>query len=288
MAARTTTAQAFHYRLPHRATGQRPGAHRGASLGSGEEFIAHMNLYDRPDPRRLDLRASVRNLSHEWLVRISRQRVDMSVQVIVDVSASMAFGARTPKLHVAAEFIEALGYSTFRVGDALGMAAFDATERTDLFVPAMRNRGIGEVMSGMIRRCRTAPGSIAGLEQAIVRLAVRPGLVFLVSDFHWPLERLGPVVDTLSHSFIVPMIIWDQAETDPPRQDAILALEDAESGASRTLWMRPQLRARWRDNVAKRRHELDRFFAARSIRPFFVSGAFDADAMSEYFFEANA
>jgi hypothetical protein len=147
---------------------------------------------------------------------------------------------------------------------------------------------MGEVMSGMIRQCRTAPGSIAGLEQALGRLVSRPGLVFLLSDFHWPLDRLGPAVDLLTGSFVVPMIIWDHAEIEPPGHDAIAALEDAESGASRTLWMRPKLRAQWRDNVALRRLELDRLFASRSIRPFYVTGAFDADALSEYFFEANA
>ncbi len=282
------TAQAFHYRMPRRVAGQRPGSHRGSSLGAGQEFVSHANLYDRPDPRRLDLRASVRSLSREWLVRVSRQRAGVTVQAVVDVSASMAFGAHTPKLQVAADFVEALAFSTFRAGDALGMVAFDATERADLFVPAMLNRGMGEVMSRLIRQCRTAPGSVAGLEQAVARLAPRSGLVFLMSDFHWSLDRLGPVVDALAHNFVVPMIIWDQAEIEPPAQDAIAALDDSESGTSRTLWIRPLLRARWRDNVANRKRELDRFFAARSMRPFYVTGAFGADAMSEYFFEVNA
>ncbi|MDF3837537.1 MxaS protein, partial [Cupriavidus basilensis] len=52
----------FHYRLPARAGGFRPGSHLGTSLGPGQEFAAHMRLLDNPDPRRLDLRASVRNL----------------------------------------------------------------------------------------------------------------------------------------------------------------------------------------------------------------------------------
>ena len=280
--------QAFHYRMPYRVGGQRPGSHRGSSLGVGQEFVSHMNLYERPDPRRLDLHASMRNLRQEWLVRVSRQRVGVSVQVVVDVSTSMAFGARKPKLHVAADFVEALGYSTFRAGDALGMMAFDATERIELFVPALRNRGTGEVMSTMLRQCETAPGGIAGLEEAIVRLAGRPGLVFLMSDFHWPLEHLGRVMDSLAHAFVVPMIFWDRAEIEPPEQDAIAALHDAESGSRRTLWMRPKLRARWRDSVARRRQQLNRFFSARSMRPFYVVDAFDGDAMSEYFFEANA
>ena len=40
----------FHYRLPQRIGGWRPGSHRGSSLGAGQEFVSHMRLYDRPDP----------------------------------------------------------------------------------------------------------------------------------------------------------------------------------------------------------------------------------------------
>ena len=35
------------------------------------------------------------------------------------------------------------------------------------------------------------------------------------------------------------------------------------------------------------RHSI-RLFAARAIRPFYVNGAFDGEAMSHYFFEAAA
>src|ERR1700754_1049758 len=134
----------FHYRLPQRIGGWRPGSHRGSSLGAGQEFVSHMRLYDRPDPRRLDLRASLRNIQQDWLVRVNRQRSSIPVHAVIDVSASMYFGSRHTKLEVAAEFLEALGQSTFRVGDALGMLAFDVRERTDLFVPARLGRGVGE------------------------------------------------------------------------------------------------------------------------------------------------
>jgi hypothetical protein len=40
--------------------------------------------------------------------------------------------------------------------------------------------------------------------------------------------------------------------------------------------------------VAQRRAELDRAFIARGIRPFYMGGAFDGEALSQYFFEATA
>jgi hypothetical protein len=307
------TPQEFHYRLPGRVSGQRPGSHPGSSIGAGQEFVSHMSLYDRPDPRRLDLRASLRGLNDDWLVRVNRQRAGASVRAIVDVSASMFFGSRLPKLHVVADFVEALGLSAFRVGDAVGMMAFDAAERTDLFLPARLSRGMGSLMGAALREvcdlgtsreaggtsgASRAAGALSqspptqghladGLEDAASRLAGKHGLVFLVSDFHWPLERLEVALDLMAHAGVVPVIVWDPAETQPPTRNALASLRDAESGACRTLWLRPKLRKDWNRAVEQRRAEIDSFFAAHAIRPFYVEGAFDADALSRYFFEAD-
>jgi uncharacterized protein (DUF58 family) len=276
----------FHYRLPRRVRAWRPGSHPGSGFGAGQEFVAHMSLYDWPDPRRLDLRASLQDTHRDWLVRINRQRASVPVFVIVDVSASMNFGSRKPKLHVAADFIEALSQSAFRVGDSLGMLAFDAAERTDLFVPAHLSRGMGTVMAEVLRACKGRVGDPFGLEQAALNLAGRSALVFIVSDFHWPLARLGNALDLLVQAYVVPMVLWDSAEMHPPEHDGLVSLRDAESGAMRTLWMRPGLRSDWRNAVAARRAEIDRVFAPREVRPFYVEGDFDGEALSQYFLEA--
>lgn len=281
-----STPHEFHYRLTQRIGGHRPGAHSGTSLGAGLEFAAHMSLFDRPDPRRLDVRTSLRSLRDDWLVRVHRQRTGIAVHAIVDVSASMSFGAPRSKLHIAADFVESLGISAFRLGDLFGMLAFDAEERTDLYAPARLSRGTGTLMAARLRECSGAPGNIKGLEQAITRLAGRQGLVFLVSDFHWPLDSLGSMLDLLAPAFIVPVIVWDRAEIEPPTRNAIAPLHDLESGSRRTLWLRPSLRERWRAAVVDRREQLEALFRERAIRPFFIEGSFDPDAMSRYFFEA--
>jgi hypothetical protein len=275
----------IHYKVPGRSAGWRPGSHLGSSLGSGQEFVSHGRLYDRPDPRRLDLRASLREVRGDWLVRIHRQRVSLPVHVVVDVSASMRFGLPRAKLQIVADFVEALGHSAFRAGDALGMAAFDRHARDDLFVPALVSRGAGSLMAAALRRCEGSAGGSEGLEEVAYQLAGRGGLIFLASDFHWPLARLGDVLDGLQPAFVVPMVVWDPAEMHAPRQDGLLVARDAESGARRTLWLRPSVRNRWLESVERRERELRRIFEGRGLRPFQVRGAFDADALSRYFFE---
>lgn len=287
-AMKTSEPQEFHYRVPRRGGGWRQGSHPGSSLGIGQEFVSHRRLYDWPDPRRLDVRASLRDVRSDWLVRVNRQRISVPLHVIVDVSASMSFGSQGRKLLVAADFVTALGQSAFRVGDSVGMFAFDDRARTDLFVPALFSRGVGNRMAAMLTDCQaSAPGS-EGLEEVALHVAGRHSLVFLISDFHWPVSRLAAVLEMLAASYVVPLVIWDPAEVQPPSKDVLLPLRDMESGAQRTLWMRPRLRARWAEAVDYRRAQLTKTCEPHGTRPFFVCGTFDSDAMSRYFFEAVA
>ena len=283
-----TTSGEFHYRLPRRLGTWRPGSHASVSLGTGQEFVSHARLYDRPDPRRLDLRASLRDIRGDWLVRVSRQRAAVPVHVIVDVSASMAFGSTQPKLHVVADLVEALGQSAFRVGDALGMAAFDENERKDLFVPALRSRGAGTLMASLLRNCSAGGSGASGLQDTALHYTGRKGLIFLASDFHWPLAQLDATLDLLATAYVVPVVVWDSAEMHPPAETGLLSVWDVESRSQRTLWVRPRLRTRWIEAVAQRRSELTEHLARRNIRPFHMSGGFDSEAMSRYFLEAAA
>jgi uncharacterized protein (DUF58 family) len=303
----------FHYRLPMRSSGFRPGSHRGSSFGAGQEFAMHGRLFDYPDPRRIDLRASVRAARSEWLVRVHLQRAAVPVQVLVDVSASMRFGTRRSKLQVAADFVEALGYSAFRVGDPLGMLAFDSGARDDLFMPPRSGRGIGNLLAGMLRESAgvgagegtgasfaatavsgkgsggvNGSGSVGALQRIASTLAGRQALVFLVSDFHWPLTALPAVLDLLVHAYVVPIVVWDAAEIAPPAGGPLLAVRDAESGARRMLWLSAGARERWHEGVARRRAELSQMFGKRAMQPFYIEGAFDPEAMSRYFLEAVA
>lgn len=278
-------SQEFHYRLPGRVAGGRPGAHAGTALGTGQMFVTHVSLFQMPDPRRLDLRASLRSLQGDWLVKLNRQRSATRLMALVDVSASMAFGMPRRKLEVAADVVEAIGLSAYRLGDAAGLAAFDSDVREDLFRPASVSRGAGPAMAQALRECVAEGRSAEGVRRAAEQIAGRDGLVFLISDFHWPLDELAPLIDRLRPARLVPIVVWDPAEADPPAHDAYTWVRDSESGASRHVWLRPALRARWRDAVAARREALIATFARRDVTPFFVQGAFDAESLSRHFLD---
>lgn len=254
-------------------------------------FASHARLFDQPDPRRIDFRASMHNVHGEWLVRRQYQRSSIVIRVIVDVSASMHFGPQRSKLEVVADFLVALGLSAYRAGDAVSLTAFDQAFREDLFMPAQYSRAMISNLSQRLRHCERRPQSVANVEgilSCIEQSPTRGGIVFLVSDFHWPLSQLEPVLERLGGELVVPLVVWDPAETTAPQQGRFVSLYDAESGRYRRLWLRGKIRRQWHDNVQRRRTEIATRFGRYDIRPFHLEGRFDAEDLSEYFLEQVA
>ena len=276
---------AFFYRIPGRSGAHRPGAHQASTNGAGNAFHSHARLFDLPDPRRLDVRASLRAGRGEWLVRAYRQRAAISLRLVVDVSASMQVGAPLRKLDIAARIAESAAHSAFGMGDKVGMLAFDAAHREDLYFPAMHSRGAGQQMRLAIAACNPGRAAGCGLVETARQLAGRRELVFLISDFHWPLAVMAEAMDMLSHAWVVPLVVWDQTELAPPPVDGFVTLRDAETGAATPLRVNARLRQRWTAQLASRRHALDALFGSRSLLPLYLHGGFDAAALSRYFLE---
>jgi len=280
-------AQEFYYKLPGSPGGSRPGAHKSSSLGPGLSFASHRRLFDQPDPRRLDLRASVRNVRSDWLVRVNRQHSSVNIQAIVDVSASMHFGARRSKMSIVGDFVQALGHSAFRYGDAVGLMAFDSKARDDIYLPPRSSRGTGLTMLETLNSLDSdsaSAGNLDGLAQCFARLG-NSSLVFVLSDFHWPLEALSSQLNQIDTAQVIPIIVWDPSETQPPASGGWLSVTDAESGRRRSVWLRASVRRQWQERVRQRKEELDTVFVNQNINPFYVEGSFNAEALTQHFME---
>ena len=287
----TAGAIEFVYKLPGISGNSRPGAHRSRRQGAGMLFASHTRLFDQPDPRRIDMRASLKSIHRDWLVRSNHQPSSETIKAVVDVSNSMHFGSASRKLDIVADFLNALGFSAYRSGDSVSLLAFDDAFRDDLYMPARRGRGLGLTMATAISNCNrhdTQAGTTHGLAECVGRLTEPGGIVFLVSDFHWSLESLPPILETLSDVLVVPLVVWDMAEIEPPQQDGLLSVRDAESGYFRSLWMRKKIRQQWRDNVSRRRTEIATVFSAIDIQPFHIDGKFEAERLTRYFLEKVA
>jgi uncharacterized protein (DUF58 family) len=276
------------YRVRWKNAGIRPGAFRGVHSGPGERFRSSVPLHARADPRRLDVRATLRDpLGGVW-VRDFEQQSALKVLVLADVSASMRYIGSHDKMAQVRRIAVALARSAWRNGDAFGFYAANERPRAELTLPARLNRGAAEWLERKLAQCSPQGRSARGLLQTAVQLPHRRALVFLLSDFHWPAGELATLLRRLAHHSVVPVVLWDPAEVQAIHRHGIAVLRDLESGARRFVWLRPglveSLRARRRDREA----DLRRICASFGGTPFFVRDRFEPIELSRYFLEALA
>jgi uncharacterized protein (DUF58 family) len=273
----------IHYRLGGPASGNWPGAHRSRGGDGGFEFRGHSRLQDAPDVRRLDIHASLRDPFGNWIVRRHSPLQAIAVAIVADLSASMGFAGARRKLDVLADLTESLSQSAWRQGDSFSFVGCDERVRSDLGLPPSRRRGAGAELAQALRALSPQGRSADGLRDAHRHLPRRRGLVFLVSDFHLPLAELGAVLTGLAPHAVVPVVLWQAAEFALSPARGLAQAFDPETGARRWLWWRPALRARWLAAQAERHEALCRVFQAARLSPLFLSGAFDADAVTRHF-----
>ena len=87
----------FDYHINWKSRGYHPGQHKSDQRGMGIEFAGHATIIDYPDPRRIDIRQTIRDPFEQIQVRIFNQRSATPVIIASDLSASMNFGGDKSK-----------------------------------------------------------------------------------------------------------------------------------------------------------------------------------------------
>jgi uncharacterized protein (DUF58 family) len=274
------------YRVHWKTGGIRPGAFRGKHSGPGERFRTSVPLHARADPRRLDVRATLRDpLGGIW-VRDFEQQSALKVLVLADVSASMRYVGCHEKMTQVRRIAVALARSAWRNGDAFGFHAASEQPRAELTLPARLNRGAAEWLDRKLAQHAAEGSSARGLLQAAAQLPHRRALVFVVSDFHWPRGDLDALLRRLAHHAVVPIVLWDPAEDQAMHRHGIAVLRDLESGARRFVWLRPGLVESLHARRRRREVELRHTCVGFGCTPFIVRDRFDPLELTRYFLEA--
>jgi uncharacterized protein (DUF58 family) len=273
----------FFYTIPWRASSPHPGAHASALNGGTDEFAGLVNLMANPQPRHIDVRASIQNPLGQWMVRSFRQRSSIQVQVIADLSGSMSYHGKTEKRETLAQLVASIAWSAYREGDRFGFFAAGSELIESLSLPCRLYKGGVPDLLPRLRTHACAGQGMKGLLEAVGRLGRTRSLVFLLSDFHQPKNELAELATRLTRHDVVPIVIWDKAEYEALPEYGLVVVEDPETGVRRRLLMRPSLREAFALRFANRRRELEELFQPLGRSPLFLSEPYKADILTRYF-----
>ncbi len=158
------------------------GEYHSVFKGRGMEFAEAREYQPGDDVRHIDWNVTARVGSP--FIKIFDEEREMTVMLLVDVSASGAFGSQQQmKGEVGVEVSALLAFSAIQNNDRVGLLIF--TDEVEVFVPPKKGRKhvlrvIRELLYFQPQGRRT---SIAGALEYLGRVLHRRSVVFVVSDF---------------------------------------------------------------------------------------------------------
>jgi uncharacterized protein (DUF58 family) len=247
-------------------TGRTRAQRRSRSTGSGVELADFREYREGDDYRHVDWNAYGR--LGRLLLRLYEQEEDLSVELLVDCSRSMAAGTPS-KLDYAKKLAAALAYVSLSHLDRVAVTAYrDGTHRR---LAAMRG---GQRIFAVFDFLRplTADGT-TDLTAAAAELAVRSkrrATVILLSDLYDP-QGFERGIDRLRYAKLdVHVIQLASSEDARPSLHGDLELVDAETGETRSVTITPTLLQRYRASHAQRQARIARYCAEKRVSLFLL------------------
>jgi uncharacterized protein (DUF58 family) len=275
--------QEFSYHIAWRSRSRRPGRHRSNQRGMGMEFRGHTTLLSYPDPRRIDIRQTIRDPLEQVYVRIFNQKSATPVFVLCDMSGSMKYGSAQRKIDIAAEFAQSAAQSATHNGDPIGFIGFDDEVREDWLCTLSARPHMTIEMAEQLKTYHPKEVGSTALIDTVRLLPRERSLIFLVSDFHMPMADLEEALILMLGHHIIPVVLWDTSEYKDLPDFGITNVTDPETGAKRTLFLRKSYREKILQSFAERRLLIESLFLRFDMQPFFVENHFDADLLTDYF-----
>jgi uncharacterized protein (DUF58 family) len=227
------------------ANEQLTGTYSSSFKGQGLAFREVRPYQAGDDVRLIDWNVSAR--MNDTFVKVFVEEREMTVMLVVDLSASERFGTRrVAKVRVASEVAALLSFSAIRNNDRVGLII--ATDKVERIVPPKKGekhvmRVVREILgfdpsasaspapTPQVRGGRPKLGAATNLKAALeslVRTSRRRSVAFIVSDFYDTGYERTLALAAAKHD-VVPVVLRDPRDIDLP-DVGLATFEDLESG----------------------------------------------------------
>ncbi len=232
------------------------GEYHSVFKGRGMNFAEVREYQYGDDIRSIDWNVTARTGSP--FVKVFEEERELTVMLVVDVSASGDFGTRERlKGEVAVEICALLAFSAIKNNDKVGLVIF--SDHVEKFVaPRKGRRHVLRVLRELLYHQPQGRGTdIAAALEYVTRIQRKRAVTFLVSDFRDEGFDKALAVAGRRHDLIA-VRIGDARERELPPL-GLIRLEDPETGQQVVVnSSSARFRASFRDIDERRRDELDR------------------------------
>lgn len=246
------------------------GEYLSAFKGQGMEFDTLRAYQFGDDVRNIDWNVTAR-MNYPY-IKVMREEREMTLMLLIDVSASQHFGSTAAsKQETAAELAAVLAFLATRNNDRVGLILF--SDRIEQYIPAAKGRShVWHIIKSILTPRQFNAGT--DIKQALdflMKVTHKKHMCFLISDFIAQLPKA--LANVARRHDLIAVQVKDARETQLSAS-GLIDFIDSESGASITLdTSNKQTQAALQQAERQRQQQLQQQLHKNSIDSFIISTA---------------
>ena len=234
------------------------GQYHSVFKGRGMAFAEVRQYQPGDEIRIIDWNVTAR--MNDAYVKVFQEERELTVMLVVDISASEDFGSRNrSKAEVAVEVAAQIAFSAIANNDRVGLILF--SDRIEKVIPPKKGRKhvlrvISDILS--VKPLGRGTDLNVGLNY-VSRLSKRKAVTFLISDFLAEQFETSLRIVGRKHD-LVPVVIADPLEEAFPKL-GLVEMEDPETGVRLVVdTSDPRVSETFKNAMSKRRAERQKLF----------------------------
>ena len=225
------------------------GEYHTAFKGRGMSFSEVRGYQYGDDVRSIDWNVTARYA--EPHIKIFEEERELTLMLMVDVSASSLFGTSQKKRDTITELCATLAFSALSNNDKVGVIFF--SDKVDMFIPPKKGKGHILYIIRELLTVESARGAKTNVEEAfryLNNVIKKRCIAFMMSDFIAPDFKQSLQIAKKRHD-VIGIQVYDQRDAELPNV-GLVKVQDSENGEET-----------WLDTSMA---DLRRFYAERFVK----------------------
>lgn len=236
------------------------GEYHSAFKGRGMAFSEVREYSPGDEIRTIDWNVTARTSTAH--VKVFEEERELTLMLIVDISASENFGTRGQfKREMITEICAVLAFSALQNNDKIGIILF--SNKVELYIPPQKGKGhVLRIIRELIEFHPEEKGTDISVAVSYFNNVIKKrSIAFVISDFYDE-DYLTPMKIAARRHDLIAMQIFDKAEAELPKL-GLLQIKDPESGKvkwidSSSSRVRNQYKSWWQERKYKLISDLKR------------------------------
>ena len=251
-----------------------------SKIGNDFEYSGSKNFNDHPDLIHIDIKNSITDPFENIYVKTYNLNNPINLISLCDISSSVFVNNKNNAL--VKNLSKIIARSAIGQGDKFSMLCYNDYIKNNYALGPENNLQFIDQWIDKIK-LNLDKSSSDGIKKINKYLPEEKSLIFWISDFHYPLDKINSILNQLSNHHVIPVFISSESEINSLPRYGFRKFIDSELNLEQEIFLRPSIKLQLLRDYNDIKGKIFNIFSKNHLKQIVINESIDMESIQKYF-----